>query len=72
MNYKDNKNGCFIYFVKNDGSLYAKPNFIRFSGLEKSPEDIVSRLESNNPGRSYVPACYIQEDVAEEIYNRHW
>lgn len=46
--------GVYLYSVKKDGSLYSKPEFHRFFGDEKSAEDVISRLEKQNPGQRFV------------------
>lgn len=33
-----------------------KPAFYRFYGSEKSAEDVISRLEKNNPGDKWIEA----------------
>lgn len=45
--------GCFIFPIKNNGERYAKPLFVPYVGLESSPADVVARLSSLNPGRSF-------------------
>ena len=46
--------GVYLYGVKKDGSAYSKPEFHRFFGDEKSAEDVISRLEKQNPGQKFV------------------
>lgn len=56
--YKDGKHGCYIYTLKKDGTRPVKPNFVQYIGSEKTPEDVVKRLEKNNPGTKFVPAGF--------------
>ena len=48
--------GAFIYSVKNNGALYAKPTWYQFAGAEKNAQDIIARLEELNPGKIFVAA----------------
>ena len=51
---KKGVSGVYLYGVKKDGSAYSKPEFHRFIGDEKSAEDVISRLEKQNPGQKFV------------------
>ena len=51
---KQGVSGVYLYGVKKDGSAYSKPEFHRFLGDEKSAEDVISRLEKQNPGQKFV------------------
>jgi len=46
-------NGCYIYPIKKDGYRYSKPLFVAYVGFESTPEEVVDRLSSLNPGHSY-------------------
>ena len=48
------KNGVYLYPVRKDGSKYAKPSFYKFYGDEKTAEDVIARLEKQNPGQKFV------------------
>lgn len=48
--------GAFIYSVKNNGELYAKPTCYQLVGTEKNAQDIIARLEELNPGKSFIAA----------------
>lgn len=48
--------GAFIYSVKNNGELYAKPTWYQFVGTEKNAQDIIARLEGLNPGKTFIAA----------------
>lgn len=45
--------GCFVYFIKKDGSRYAKSTWIAASGVENTPEEVIARLMKLNPGKRY-------------------
>ena len=48
--------GCYLFPVKKDGSKYKQANYYDFRGLEKTPEDVIARLEGLNPGCKWVIA----------------
>ena len=42
-----------IYPLKNNGKRYATPMVIPAGGYEKTQEDVLARLQRNNPNRKY-------------------
>lgn len=51
-----NGRGCYLFHLKNDGSKYKHADFYDYVGFEKSPEDVIARLERLNPGAKWVVA----------------
>lgn len=56
INSKGFPKGAFIYFIKKDGARYAKPTFIQFIGLEKTPQDVIERMQKLNPNSRFEVA----------------
>lgn len=51
----DKKNtfkGCFIYSFKKDGSRYKSPTWCEAFGA-KTPEEVLSRMQINNPNKKF-------------------
>lgn len=42
-----------IYPLKNNGKRYATPMVIPAGGYEKTQEDVLARIQRNNPNRKY-------------------
>lgn len=42
-----------IYPLKNNGKRYANPMVIPAGGYEKTQEDVLARIQRNNPNRKY-------------------
>lgn len=59
-NGKISKRGAYIYTLKKDGSRYANPSFIDASGMEKTQEDVLARMQRNNPNRGFELAGYTE------------
>lgn len=42
-----------IYPLKNNGKRYATPMVIQAGGYEKTQDDVLARIQRNNPNRKY-------------------
>lgn len=55
MQRRSKRTGFMLCRLLKDGSL-GKPSFYQTFGSEKTPEEIIHRLEANNPGCKWVKA----------------
>lgn len=58
--------GAWLYNIKKNGERYAKPDFYRWIGMERTPEDVKARMERLNPGHHYEIA-----ENQDELNNRY-
>lgn len=55
MNRRTAKNGVMLRCTKKNGE-FGKPAFYQFFGSENTAEEVIRRMENNNPGKKFVEA----------------
>lgn len=57
------QHGVLVYSIKKNGERYAKPTFYKFSGYERTAEEVIGRLEKLNPGHKFEAADMYKEVI---------